>query len=57
MIGVIDSGVGGLNVVIECLKLFDEEFVFLCDNKNAPYGNKNKYHLYKIIKKKYKHVN
>ena len=50
MIGFIDSGVGGLNVMSECQKLFGEDFVFLCDNKNAPYGNKNIKKLYKITK-------
>ena len=48
MIGFIDSGVGGLNVMNECQKLFGEDFVFLCDNKNAPYGNKNIKKLYFI---------
>ena len=50
MIGFIDSGVGGLNLMSECQKLFCEDFVFLCDNKNAPYGNKNHAKLYHITK-------
>lgn len=50
MIGFIDSGVGGLNVMCECQKLFDEDFVFLCDNKNSPYGNKNHKLLFNIAK-------
>ncbi len=50
MIGFIDSGVGGLNVMCECQKLFDEDFVFLCDNKNSPYGNKNYKLLFSIAK-------
>lgn len=48
MIAFIDSGFGGLNVLCECAKLFNEDFIYLCDNKNAPYGNKNKYRLLKI---------
>ncbi len=51
MIGFIDSGVGGLNVMCECQKLFDEDFIFLCDNKNAPYGNKKHKDLFNIAKK------
>ncbi len=50
MIGFIDSGVGGINVLSECSKIFNEDFIYLCDNKNAPYGNKSKKKLYKITK-------
>ena len=50
MIAFIDSGVGGLNVLCECAKLFNEDFVYLCDNKNAPYGNKSKTKLLNITK-------
>ena len=42
MVGFIDSGVGGLNVMLSCYKSLNEDFVFLCDNKNSPYGNKTK---------------
>ncbi len=40
-IGVTDSGIGGLNV-LEKLKLSfpNENFLYLGDNANAPYGNK-----------------
>lgn len=41
MIGIIDSGTGGLNVVLECTKYYNEDFVYLLDNKNCPYGNKS----------------
>ncbi len=50
MIGFIDSGVGGLNVMSECQKLFGEDYVFLCDNKHSPYGNKSYKRLYHITK-------
>ncbi len=50
MIGFIDSGVGGLNVLIETYKLFNDDFVYLCDNKNAPYGNKSPKKLIKITR-------
>ena len=46
VIGVIDSGVGGLSV----LKELDEKlkgctFIYLGDNDNAPYGSKTKREL------------
>lgn len=50
MIGFIDSGVGGLNVLACCVKKFNDDFVFLCDNLNSPYGNKRRNQLLKITK-------
>ncbi len=42
-IGVFDSGVGGLSVLIELKKIMPhEDFVFLADQKNVPYGEKSK---------------
>ena len=41
-IGVFDSGIGGLNVLRELQKLMPyEDYVYLADTKNAPYGNKS----------------
>ncbi len=40
MIAVIDSGSGGANVIKECLKHYNYDFVYLVDNKNCPYGDK-----------------
>lgn len=41
-IGVFDSGVGGISVLREMLKVLPcERFVFLGDSKNAPYGTKS----------------
>ena len=38
-IGVFDSGLGGLTVLRELLTLLpQEDFVYLADNANAPYG-------------------
>ncbi len=43
MIGLFDSGVGGLTVVRELLKKFpDVDFVYLGDTARYPYGNKSK---------------
>lgn len=45
-IGVFDSGVGGLSVLIELKKLLpDENFIFLADQKYVPYGEKTKKQL------------
>ena len=49
MIGVIDSGSGGVNVILECMKYYNEDYVFLVDNKNCPYGNKNPKLLKEIL--------
>ncbi|MGL5042802.1 MAG: glutamate racemase [Culicoidibacterales bacterium] len=46
MIGIIDSGVGGLSVVSEFIRQNKQiPFVYLGDNKNNPYGTKNKEEL------------
>lgn len=40
-IGVFDSGVGGISVLREMVKIMPEEdFIFFGDSKNAPYGTK-----------------
>ncbi len=42
MIGIFDSGVGGLSVYLELKKLLpNQSFYYLADGKNAPYGTKN----------------
>lgn len=51
MIGIIDSGSGGVNVINECKKFYNEDFVYLVDNKNCPYGNKPKKEIISIILK------
>ncbi|MEK7569768.1 MAG: glutamate racemase [Patescibacteria group bacterium] len=53
-IGVFDSGVGGLSILIELKKLLPKEnFVFFADQKNVPYGEKGKKELvgfmYKVV--------
>lgn len=41
-IGVLDSGVGGLTVWAEIVKLLPQEStIYIGDSKNAPYGDKN----------------
>lgn len=41
-IGVFDSGIGGLTVLKELLKILpNEEYIYLADLKNSPYGEKS----------------
>ena len=48
-IGIFDSGVGGVTVLREILKVLpNEEFIYYSDSKNNPYGDKDKKELIKI---------
>ena len=39
LIGFFDSGVGGVSVLREAVRLLpNEHFLFFGDNRNAPYG-------------------
>ena len=41
-IGIFDSGIGGISVLTECRKTMpNENFIYLADFANAPYGNKS----------------
>ena len=43
MIGIFDSGVGGLSVFREIYKLLPEErYIYFSDNANCPYGEKSR---------------
>lgn len=45
-IGVFDSGVGGLNVLVACSrKCPNENFIYLADKANMPYGTKSPYDI------------
>jgi glutamate racemase len=51
MIGVFDSGVGGLTVLKSLLKhLPDYDYVYLGDNARTPYGNKTKEEIYEYTR-------
>ncbi|MDD4902203.1 MAG: glutamate racemase [Patescibacteria group bacterium] len=51
MIGVFDSGVGGLTVLKSLLKhLPDYDYVYLGDNARTPYGNKTKAEVYEYTR-------
>ena len=48
-IGVFDSGLGGLTVLDACMdKMPDQKFVYLGDNKNAPYGVRDSDDIFRL---------
>ena len=48
-IGVLDSGLGGLSVLREAIKIMpSENFIYYGDSKNAPYGVKNSEQVKKL---------
>ena len=50
MIGVFDSGAGGISAALELRRLMPRiDLVFLADRKNAPYGTKSKAELIGLI--------
>lgn len=50
-IGVMDSGLGGLSVLKEILKLMpDEDYIYYGDSANAPYGTRNNDSVYRLTK-------
>ena len=56
-IAVIDSGIGGLNVLSRLIKKYpNERFLYFSDSKNAPYGNKNIDELFLIVCKNIDYV-
>lgn len=51
MIGIFDSGVGGLTSYNEVRRLLpSEDIIYLADSKNAPYGTKNRDTIIKLVK-------
>ena len=55
-IGVFDSGVGGLNVLSNLVEAFpNENFIYVGDNLNVPYGVKTKAQLEEIISKVFRY--
>ena len=45
-IAVVDSGIGGISVLIELIKNFpNQNYLYFGDNDNAPYGNRSKQNL------------
>ncbi len=51
MIGVLDSGIGGVSVLREIIKLIPKgHFIYYSDSFNNPYGDKSKDEVYSIVK-------
>ena len=51
-IGLFDSGVGGLSILKELIdELPNEDFIYLGDTKNFPYGNKSKETIINLARK------
>ena len=51
MIGVFDSGAGGVSAVLELSALLPREnIIFLADRKNAPYGTKSESELLRLMR-------
>ena len=49
-IGVFDSGIGGLTVLYRLIQMFpNEDFVYVGDTLNLPYGTKSKEQLKKLV--------
>lgn len=56
-IGIFDSGLGGITVFREILKRnIKNDFYYLADNKNTPYGTKDKSKVKKYIEKNVKYL-
>lgn len=48
-IGIFDSGIGGISILNKLIHLLPkEDFIYLADNKNCPYGNKSKDNIFKL---------
>ena len=48
-IGVMDSGMGGISVLRELVKLLPHEnFIFYGDSANAPYGSRSTENIYEL---------
>jgi len=48
----MDSGIGGLTVLKELIRKYPgNQYIYYGDTLNNPYGNKNKYELFKLSKK------
>ena len=51
MIGILDSGIGGVTVLKEILKQgINAKFIYYSDSKHNPYGDKSKDEVYSIVK-------
>lgn len=52
MIGIIDSGIGGITILKEIIKtLPKQKYIYYSDSINNPYGDKNYNELFNIVEK------
>lgn len=57
MIGIFDSGYGGLTVMKEYLKRYPEfDYMYLGDQANVPYGNRSKERINYLVEKNIKYL-
>ena len=51
-IGLFDSGIGGISILEKLKQLLpNENFIYLADNRNCPYGSKSKKEIISLSKK------
>ena len=51
-IAVLDSGVGGISVLRELVRIMPEEnYIYFGDSKNAPYGSKTRHEVLELTRK------
>jgi len=56
-IGIFDSGIGGTSIFKEIHALLpNENYIYLADSKNAPYGNKSEEEILKLSIKNTEHL-
>ena len=51
-IGIFDSGIGGISILEKLIQLLpNENFIYLADNRNCPYGSKSKKEIISLSNK------
>ena len=51
-IGIFDSGIGGLTILREIIKILPEyNYLYLADSKNLPYGEKSSEEIYECVRR------
>jgi len=51
-IGIFDSGIGGISILEKLKQLLpNENFIYLADNRNCPYGGKSKKEIFSLSNK------
>ena len=48
---VVDSGIGGLSILAQMLKLFNSNIVYFADNKHCPYGSHSRAEILNFLVK------